>query len=219
MDILNNFFDFNSNGWDPVAKTGYDDEWSMFRVKGSVFTSVDMGDNVTGYVQFTNQTFGENVWESEAKAFNSPEDNISNKVFLDNAYIDVKNLFDLFTLRAGRQNMIYGSGFVILDGQSQFASTCLYFDGVKLSTNITENILLDAFYMKDQENKRADNVFGKGRGDDITFMGLYLTATGCPVIGGKQEVYVLNREDETNLKDIYLYGIRLSDKFENGLDY
>ncbi len=60
-------------------------------------------------------------------------DNRDNKIFLDNAYIEARNMFNLpVDLTLGRQNLIYGSGFVILDGQSQFASTSIYFDGVKL---------------------------------------------------------------------------------------
>jgi hypothetical protein len=196
---LENMWDYNS--------ANKADEWDVFRTKGSVFTGVDVGDNVTAFVQLTNQTWGEGV--SDFK------DNESNKVFLDNAYIEAKNVLGPISLKLGRQNLIYGSGFVILDGQSQFASTSIYFDGVKASWNITDKILLDALYMKDQENKRDDIV-----PDDITLSGLYLTAKGAmPVIGGQQEVYALNREDEKTCKDIWMYGVRLSDKLPLGLDY
>jgi hypothetical protein len=187
------------------------DKWDAFRIKGSVFTGIDLGDNITGFVQFTNQTWGEGV--SDFK------DNASNKVFLDNAYIEAKNVLGPISLKLGRQNLIYGSGFVILDGQSQFGSTSIYFDGVKASWNITDQILLDALYLKDQENVA-------GKSDDITLSGFYLTATKAfPVIGGQQEVYALNRKAEVRAdgtkssKDIWMYGIRLSDKLENGLDY
>ena len=36
---------------------------------------------------------------------------------------------------------------------------------------------------------------------------------------GQQEMYLINRNDQSLNKDIYMTGIRLSDKFESGLDY
>ncbi|MFO7965288.1 MAG: alginate export family protein [Desulfobacterales bacterium] len=196
------------------------DEWDVFRLKASLWTRVNLGDNVSAFIQLTDQTYGEGVVQFDAgrNALGErdvwEEDNKSNKIFLDNAYIDAKNVLGPISLRIGRQNLIYGSGFVILDGQSQFASTSIYFDGVKATMDITDNISLDAFYMKDQENTRSNLTE-----DDINLMGLYLTATGCPVIRGKQEFYVLNREDESLDKDIWMFGIRVSDKFDFGLDY
>jgi len=203
---LENVWDFQSDG----AAADWD-KYDMFRLKASLFTSADVGDNVTGYVKLTNQNYGEGVTGAETK---HEEDNLSNKVFVDNAYIRVKNLLDVpLTLTMGRQNLIYGSGFAILDGQSQFASTSIYFDGVKLGWNITDNVLLDLFYMKDQENTRS-----QATEDDITLQGAYLTAKGLPFIG-KGEVYILNKEDEASEKNINMYGLRLSNKIAFGLDY
>ena len=165
---MDNWFDFSDNG-NPIS--GYDDEWDMFRLKASLWTSVDVGDNITGYVKLTDQNYGENV------ATDFFDDNTTNHVFIDNAYIDAKNVLGPISLKIGRQDLIYGTGFVILDGQSQFASTSIYFDGVKASWDITDAAELDVFYMKDQENDRAE-----GAEDDITLSGLYLTAK-CPLSG------------------------------------
>ena len=209
---IENFFDFNDN----TLPVDVDNNYDAFRLKASVFTKVDVGDNITGFVQLTDQNYGENNtddWE---------DDNKTNHVFIDNAYIKVKNVLGPFSLKLGRQNVIYGSGFVLLDGQSQFASTSIYFDGVKASWDITDKITLDALYLKDQEN-------GTSADDDTTLSGLYLTAKNgwCPYFSGQQEVYALNREDENDLqgtttesqKDIWMFGVRLSDKLECGLDY
>ena len=210
---LNNFFDFNDDN--------DFDNWNVFRSKTSVWTKVDTGHDVTGFIKFTNQHYGEGVdWY---------KDNKSNKVFVDNAYINANKLFDLpISLKIGRQNLMYGTGFVLFDGQSQFASTSIYFDGVKLSTHFGDNIVVDWLYFKDQEKKRWLQDFGEpgDTADDITLSGAYLTAH-CPVIGGQQEIYILNRLDEGldteatpgNEKDIWMVGIRLSDKYDFGLDY
>ncbi|MBF0452592.1 MAG: alginate export family protein [Candidatus Magnetomorum sp.] len=196
---LNNMWDFNDD-------TDYDD-WSVFRIKSSLSAKVDLGDGVTGFVQFTNQTYGEGISDAG--------DNTSNKVFADNAYIQVNNFLDLpLTLKVGRQNLMYGSGFVLFDGQSQMASTSVYFDAVKFTYHITDTILLDAIYAKDQENNRADNPK-----DDITLSGIYLTVQECPIMKSKNELYVLRRQDDTMGKDIGMVGFRTSNKLPVGLDY
>ncbi|PIP42388.1 MAG: hypothetical protein COX19_01220 [Desulfobacterales bacterium CG23_combo_of_CG06-09_8_20_14_all_51_8] len=250
---LNNFFDYNS---------GSDiDDWEVFRLRTRLKTKITLSDDVSGFVQIANQTYGENIGEPETNQKNKDlnflgfnfdnyeADNKSDKVFVDNAYITAKNMFNTgITLQTGRMNLMYGSGFVLFDGQSQAASTSLYFDGIKLSAPFGEKTNLDLLYFIDQENARW-NV----KEDDVSVMGAYLTAH-CPFLGGQQEFYVLNKNDEnlgaatphtevTNEfentdgelidlvveepyleynpfeKDIWMIGLRFSDKMKNGLDY
>lgn len=210
-----NFWDFNS-------KNDYDN-WSVFRLRSNIHIKANMGDNVTGFIKFSNQNYGEGTTYASniSKADRWEADNTSDKVFVENAYIDVNKFFGLpVNLRFGRQNLMYGTGFVLFDGQSQMASTSLYFDGVKLTWNITDKSKVDVFYMKDQEGDRGNN-----NNDDITLSGIYFTGH-CPIIGGQQEIYVLNRDDQgfkSDLggtgKNIWMYGLRLSDKFDSGVDY
>ena len=186
------------------------DNFSTFRLKSSLYAKFTFDNDVSGFIQFTNQTYGDGV------GLDGKGDNYDNKVFADNAYINVKNLFTMpVDLRVGRQNLMYGSGFVLFDGQSQFASTSIHFDGVKLSVHLGDNAVLDGLYFKDQENDRADDY---PETDDITLSGAYLTAH-CPVVGGQQEIYALNKNDQGMDKSIWMYGLRLSDKLDCGLDY
>jgi len=210
---IQNVWDFNDNS--------DGDNFDLFRVKGSLWADFKATDDVTVHLKATNQNWGEGVTydQSLPNAQDSAMDNSSNKLFLDNAYINVKNLLGLPVEGTfGRQNLIYGSGFVILDGQSQFSSSSIYFDGVKLSWQALENVTLDAFYLKDQENN-MDNSVNSHAGDDITLSGFYLTNKKCAITGMQQELYALNRHDEAIGKDIWMYGARLSDKLANGIDY
>jgi len=177
------------------------DNWNTYRLRTSIHFKVTPSDNISGFLKLTNQTYGNGVSDAG--------DNQSNKVFIDNAYITVKDFFGSgATFNAGRMNLMYGSGFVLFDGNSQFASTNLYFDGLKLSIPLSDNAVIDLLYFKDEENNRDE-----ASSDDITLTGAYLTAK-CPVMGGKQELYLLNRDDELKNKDIWMTGIRLSDKLD-----
>lgn len=186
------------------------DQWNAFRGKGSLKATVTATDDVTAVLKITNQTYGNGVTDKYGQEL----DNAGNKLFLDNAYVNVRSMFDLpLDLTLGRQNLMYGGGFVIFDGNSQFASSSQYFDGVKLSWHPSGNAVLDTFYMQDEENNR-DNLSH----DDITLAGLYLTVADTPIIG-KSEVYFLNRNDQSLGKDIWMLGARASGKLENGFDY
>ncbi len=202
---LRNMWDFDSSN--------KSDNGNLFRTKGSIWADFKATDDVTARVKFTNQTWGE---------LGGTDDSLENKgdkVFLDNAYINVRKMFGLPVEGTfGRQDVMYGSGFVVLDGQSQFASTSTYFDGVKLRWNITDQIMLDGLYLKSKENSMWNNAYNNS-GDDQNLSGFYLTNKKCPITGMQQELYVLNRLDEKYKKDIWMYGIRLSDKLANGIDY
>jgi len=186
------------------------DQWNAFRTKGSLRATVRATDDVTAVLQITNQTWGNGVTDKYGQEL----DNAGNKFFLDNAYVNVRNLFDLpMELTVGRQNLMYGGGFVLFDGNSQFASTNNYLDGLKLSWHPSGDAVLDAFYMLDEENNR-DN-FSE---DDISLAGLYFTVMDTPLVG-KSELYLLNRKDEKLGKDIWMLGGRASGKLKSGLDY
>lgn len=203
------------NVWDFDDDKGSDNR-DLFRLKGSLWATFKPTDDVTAKIQITDQTWGEGVTydQSSLTPDDTAMDNNSNKVFLDNAYININNLLGLpVEATFGRQNLLYGSGFVLFDGQSQFASTSMYFDGVRLRWHITDQMMLDGMYMKDQENNVRNSA-----DDDITLAGVYFTGKGLPIIG-QQELYILNRDDEAIGKDIWMYGIRLSDKLANGIDY
>ncbi len=198
------------NMWD-FNKDNDFDRWSTFRSYTSIHTKAKVSDDITGFVKISNQTYGSGVGTGQ---------NVDDNVFVDNAWIQANNLFcPPVTLTAGRMNLMYGSGFVLFDGQSQFASTSLYFDGVKLGLKIGENVLLEGLYFKDEEKNRSN-----ANTDDITLSGTYLTSN-CPALGNKQELYILNRRDE-NLavntvnatKDIWMAGLRISDARDVGAE-
>lgn len=191
------------------------DNWDVFRHKTTIWAKIDATEKVSGFVALSNQNWGEGP--STVDAGNWEIDNMSNKVFVDNAYINVKDMLDMpVDLRIGRQNVMYGTGFVLFDGNSQFGSTSIFLDGLKASWRITDNVTVDGLYFKDWEGSR-DNT--SGTEDDITMGGLYLTNKACPLTGAKQEFYALNRTDDSMNKDIWMYGIRMSDKLDCGFDY
>lgn len=199
------------NMWD--LDDGADgDRWSTFRNRTRLFARIDLPRDVRAFVRLANQNWGAGVtgvefpdrWEA---------DNKSAKVFVDEAWIELADVFGLpLDARIGRQTLVCGSGFVLFDGQSQLASTANYLDGARLTLQVTRGLTAEFLYFKDQENARAD-----GAGDDLTLTGLYLTHR--PGGDTSHELYALRRDDQFIGKDVRLYGARLAGGFGGTFDY
>lgn len=67
------------------------------------------------------------------------------ETIFDNLFVDYKH--DLFDVRIGRQDMIYGTGKVILDGTPLDGSRTIYFDAAKVSYKGIDNTTVDLLGM------------------------------------------------------------------------
>jgi hypothetical protein len=120
----NNIFDFNSN-------PGSNDEreqmrWrTMFWVSIPVASSIDF---VVGLNQETTQKLG-NVGVSV-----TPKETRFDEIIFDKFYFDFKKLpIKGLNLRVGRQNIMEGEGFLIMEGTPGDGSKSVYFNAVNLS--------------------------------------------------------------------------------------
>ena len=70
------------------------------------------------------------------------------EVIFDQLYVDFLNIADSgWDLRLGRQNLLLGTGFLVLEGTPLDASRTLYFDGaVAQRTSETDDVKVFAFY-------------------------------------------------------------------------
>ncbi|MFO7937349.1 MAG: hypothetical protein R6V06_07070 [Kiritimatiellia bacterium] len=102
----------------------------------------------TDYFRFRYRFWGEAEYENfrlytrltdEFWHYNSDSRRVNswpNELVLDNLYLDANNLFDgWLDLRAGRQDLIYGKGRVILDGTPYDGSRTIYMDAIKATIN------------------------------------------------------------------------------------
>lgn len=184
------------NMWD--ANSDADgDRWGVLRQRLRLHAAGTLARGVQTYVRVANQHFGEGVtypdgWEA---------DNKSDKIFVDQAWAELPGLLGLpLALKAGRQDVRYGGGWVLFDGQSQTASTSAYLDGVRARWDLGGRGTADLLWFKDQENRRDDDAR-----DDVTLSGLYLDLARGP---HARELYVLRREDQNLDRDVILVGAR-----------
>lgn len=176
------------NMWD--LDDNNNDSWEWYRMRTRLWVSSQLLDNLRVYFRGAN----EYKWGIDSKANTLLVDAegldiiVGNKqFFVDNAYIEWSQPLDIepLTLKIGRQDLIYGEGFMILDGQDNVGSMAIAFDGVKASLALGEKTTLDLLAMKIEEH-------AKQNADDEDLYGLYLTDTSL-FEDHKLEGYVLHR--------------------------
>ena len=69
-----------------------------------------------------------------------------NEVFFDNLYIKARPFSFPLTITAGRQNIMLGEGFVVMDGHPLDGSRSIYFNALRLDYRPAEGQSLTAFY-------------------------------------------------------------------------
>lgn len=137
------------------------DSWDTYRFRTRLSFDANVAEDMRGYIRLVN----EYRWGS------SPDSiavDASKDIALDNAYIEWKNVMDSnVTLKLGRQDLVYGEGFLILDGTPWDGSRTIGFDALKATINL-DKTTVDVFLAKVFENVQGLN-------DDETLYGLYVT--------------------------------------------
>ena len=149
-DSQQSVFDFDAGGdfrfryeckdnWMDKGKTtvnpAYED---YYRMRSRVWGKAAYGESLSLYLRLAN----------EFRDYrNSPENNSRNKfpdeLFLDNLYLDVRNLGGRVDVRLGRQDIKEGAGRVISDGTPGDGSRSTYFDAILAKVRILEKSDVD----------------------------------------------------------------------------
>lgn len=119
LEGLNNALDLND---------GANDSYGFFRLRSRVSIDGRHGQDLQVYFRLANEyRWGRGELVS---GLNDP----AGKVSIDNGYVDVR-IRPVPGLRArlGRQDLMYGDGFLIFDGTPADGSSSAYFDALKLS--------------------------------------------------------------------------------------
>jgi len=105
---------------------------NYFRIRPRVWGEAKY-ENFRLYTRLTDE-FREYIQPSNSRKYKTPDE-----VVVDNLYLDANDLFDgWLDVRAGRQDLAYGSGRVILDGTPFDGSRTIYMDAIKATINFDE---------------------------------------------------------------------------------
>ncbi|MFH1567697.1 MAG: alginate export family protein [Gemmatimonadota bacterium] len=137
----------------PLRNGGAIGFWSFFRIRPRVWAQYQISDNMLVRAMVTNE-FRKWMEPEHRASYKFPDE-----VLVDNLYLDMKSLAgNRLDLRIGRQNLIYGTGKIILDGTPGDGSRTIYLDAVKATWKGFANMSVDLLGIYDfAENPLAVN--------------------------------------------------------------
>lgn len=187
---IHNLLDFDSE-----QDLGFPSDAAFFRVRHRISPDLHFRPGFSLKTRFTTE------WRKYLDPWVTPR---KTEIILDNLYLDIPQIADLpLGVRIGRQDIIRGEGFVLLDGGPRDGSRSIYhnaalfmldgdaigFRKAKIDLFAIRNPAYDEYVVaNDHESKIVDK--------DETAFGVYLTQ---PVpLGGKNESYYIYKEEEPN---------------------
>ncbi len=213
--------------WD---KNNSADQQHFWRLRTRLYFQADPIEQVKLYTRFTNE------WRYYAKPKNR-EHGLRDEIILDNAYVNLKGLEDIpLSLTFGRQDLIYGEGFLILDGTPLDGSRTIFSDGGKLRLDLDQttvdflglwNTGKQYFAInKNDEALGAGDPPGRLDSQTIGLFGAYLTNKNL-IEDQKLEAYYLYKHGLTSETDpvkwpnnnINIIGTRLSGPINDQIKY
>ena len=210
---------------------------NYYRIRPRVWGEVDLLDNVLFRARIVNE-FREWTYPDMSAAAQRSNYDFADEYVFDHLYLDIKDLLDKrLDIRIGRQDLIYGTGKVVLEGNPKDGSRTIYFNAVKAVWKGIENTTIDAVGIYNEslddlaihDADRDLTGFSKYN-DDMTESGaiLYLKNKSLPEL--PFEVYAMykNESDWTRKPtattsvdvaelDVGTLGVRLMPVFGAGL--
>jgi hypothetical protein len=147
QETWNNVFNFQNV--DPVTgRTNNDD--NFLRLKTSIWDRIEYDKKYGFYVKLTNEAryFFDSTNTSPG---NRPLGMNKDEIFFDNLIVYANNIAGLpLDVSIGRQDLMYGDGFILMDGTPGDGSRSYYFNAAKTSVRFNESNSVDLIYITDQ---------------------------------------------------------------------
>ena len=125
-----------------LARGGHND---YFRFRTRLWNEDDLGPNTTFRIRAVNE-FREWYEPQHYPSAQRSNYNFPDEVTFDTLYLDFRNLMqDKLDLRVGRQDLMYGTGKVILEGTPKDGSRTIYFNAIKATWKGVKDTTIDVF--------------------------------------------------------------------------
>ncbi len=206
------------------------DYWSYFRIRTRAFIKAE-------HENFTFYTRAVNEWRKLANDHGRNSYPFPDELIFDQLYVEYRNLFNApLRLRAGRQDLMFGSLRVLSEGTPGDGSRSFYFDAVRLTWTPVNKLDIDAFgiYNRWYDQLAIGGLDGDiirdhkrdltGNRSDESGAGLYLTDKRSDIL--PYELYYLWKHETTDSRgaiaggvgrDIHTFGTRLLPNFTDHL--
>jgi len=197
-------------------------DYRFNRNRVRVWGQYDPNEDMTFRVRLVNEWRYYDKDKTDSRSWDPAEETLP-----DHLYADFRNLLGgKLSLRIGRQDMIYGTGKIMLDGTPGDGSRTIFFDAIKASIKLDYNqIDLFALYNHDEDDLTMDSQ----NHQLINISPAVEQNEGAVGLYGKNksfenvpfEYYYIYKEEhitgDNNDVDLNTVGFRVMPKFGNGL--
>jgi len=175
-------------------------ENNFFRFRTRLWGQFDPSEDVTVKGRIVNE-WREVVEPSTAGRTDVSTWEFPDELIVDQLYLEIRNLLDGdIDVRVGRQDLIYGTGKLILEGTPKDGSRTIYMDAAKLTYKGIENTTVDLFGIYNQsENDLGVNDFDNSGKRDIVGYDKYFN----DVVESGGGIYIKNKSIETMPYEAY----------------
>lgn len=194
---------------------------NYFRFRSRLWFQLTPWDWLEGYVRLTNEC---RAW-TQGRTADTLED--MNEVFFDNIYFGLKRPGGLpFSVRMGRQDIVYGQGFLFIEGTPLDGSRSQYFDAIKSTLHLDPiktdiDALIIDLNREDRKFFRFNNSNQALNEDEVRAYGYYITNTYFKDL--KLEHYYLyrdaNGQTDATTQKLNTVGGRISGTVFDNLKY
>jgi len=225
----------------PITGTGSGNwnnyHWQRYRARWS--TKWALNEDVDFNTRLTWEFWGHCAPDESFSSFFNEKSYDFDEAIFEHFNIQFRNAFDMpLTLTVGRQDIILGTGWLVLDGTPGDGSRTIFFDAIRAQYDLSETTKLDLIYIQqyDDEEKYIkpfnhhavqDRRHLTQKGDERGFI-FYLTNKAES--GQQQELYYMYKNDEASdwaaayspggqNADIHTIGGRLAGPLDDNWSY
>ena len=149
-----NIFSVDDNFGDAAGGNWNNYHWQRYRARLS--TKWNLSEDVDFNTRLAWEFWGHGAPEESFSSFLANQNDDFDEMIFDHFNIKIRNAFDLpLTLTIGRQDIILGTGWLVLDGTPADGSRTIFFDAIRGTYELTDATKLDMIFIKqyDAETK------------------------------------------------------------------
>ena len=146
-----NLFGVNDQFGDPAGN------WNNYhwqRYRGRLSTKVALNEDVDFNTRLTWEFWGHCSPDESFTPFFSEKSYDFDEAIFDHFNIQMRNAFDMpLTLTIGRQDIILGTGWLVLDGTPADGSRTIFFDAIRATYDLSDTSKVDLIYIQQYDDE------------------------------------------------------------------
>ncbi|OQY06248.1 MAG: hypothetical protein B6I25_04270 [Planctomycetales bacterium 4572_13] len=147
-----NIFSLNESFGDGAGGNWNNYHWQRYRTRWSLKWAID--EDIDFNTRLVWEFWGHVAPDDSFSSFLSEKSYDFDEAIFDHMNIQFRNAFDMpLTLTVGRQDIILGTGWLVLDGSPADGSRTIYFDAVRGTYDLSETSKVDLIYIQQYDDE------------------------------------------------------------------